>query len=254
MKIDFMSKEVISVVQARMGSSRLPGKVMLPLSGEHVITHDVRRVKSAECVTETIVATSRQTADDIIARYALRAGADVFRGGESDVLGRMYDAARSTDADVIVRITGDCPLIDPEIIDAVVQEVTDSNVQYATNIFERTFPRGLDVEAFTFESFERVHEEATEPHHREHVTPYYREQKNMFSVKNVTSEEVFDEPQFQNRGDLRLTLDEADDYEVLRTIYENISFDDILPIREAIRYVDKNDLMDLNADVEQKSH
>jgi spore coat polysaccharide biosynthesis protein SpsF len=249
-----MSQQVVAIIQARMGSTRLPGKVMLPLADEHVITHDVRRVQSAEHVTKTAVATSKRTADDIVTRYASRAGADVFRGSESDVLGRIYDTSRSANADVVVRITGDCPLIDPEMIDTSVREVTEGGAQYAANIFERTFPRGLDVEAFTFESFEQVHEEATEPHHREHVTPYYREQKDMFSSKNVTSENVFDDPQFQNREDLRLTLDEADDYEVLRTIYENIPFDDILPIREAIRYVDDNNLMELNANVEQKSH
>lgn len=227
---------------------------MLPLASNHVISHTVQRVRSADRVTNTVVATSKQKADDIIARYAARSGADVFRGSESDVLGRTYDTARSADADVIVRITGDCPLVDPATIDTVIGEVTDENIQYAANIFERTFPRGLDVEAFTFESFERVREEATESHHREHVTPYYRKQEDLFSTKSVTSEDVFDEPQFQNRGDLRLTLDEADDYEVLRTIYENVPFDEILPIREAIRYVDENDLMELNASVEQKSH
>jgi spore coat polysaccharide biosynthesis protein SpsF len=227
---------------------------MLPLAGDHVITHDIQRVKSAECVTKTVVATSERKADDIVARYASRAEADVFRGRESDVLARGYDAAVSVDADVIVRVTGDCPLIDPETIDTVVQQVTHNNAQYAANIFERTFPRGLDVEAFTFESFEQVHEEATEQHHREHVTPYYREESDTFTTRSVTSEDVFDDPQFKNRSDLRLTLDEADDYEVLRMIYENISFDGTLPIREAIRYVDENDLMDLNAAVQQKSH
>jgi spore coat polysaccharide biosynthesis protein SpsF len=227
---------------------------MLPLGSDHAITHTVRRVKAARFVSNTIVATSKETPDDIVVRYASRSGANVFRGSESDVLERIYEAAYSENADVIVRITGDCPLIDPTTIDMVVQKVIEEDVQYAANIFDRTFPRGLDVEAFSFESFEHVHDEATEPHHREHVTPYYREQEDMFSTESVTSEDVFDEPQFQNRGDLRLTLDEADDYEVLRTIYENVSFDDILPIREAIRYVEENDLIELNADVEQKSH
>ncbi|WP_336024886.1 glycosyltransferase family protein [Halobellus salinisoli] len=249
-----MNQQIAAVIQARMGSTRLPGKVMLPLAGDHVITHDIQRVKSAEHVTETVVATSKQTADDIVARYASRAGAEVFRGSESDVLARIYNAALSVDADVIVRITGDCPLIDPEVIDAVVQEVTDTETQYAANIFERSFPRGLDVEAFTFESLEQVHETATEPRHREHVTLYYRENQNSFTTRNISSNEVYDESQFQNRNDLRLTLDEADDYEVLRNIYENVPFDNIVPIRDAIRYVDENDLMDLNATVEQKSH
>lgn len=249
-----MSQQTVAIIQARMGSTRLPGKVMYPLEGRHVLDHVVDRASSADLVDETIVATSTEKPDDVVERYAPEFGADVTRGSESDVLGRIYDTARSVDANVIVRITGDCPLIDPKTTDTVVKKVTDGGAQYATNIFERTFPRGLDVEAFTFDSFQRVHEEATEPHHREHVTLYYREQEDMFSTESVTSEDVFDEPQFQNRGDLRLTLDEADDYDVLRTIYENVSFDGILPIREAIRYVDENDLMELNANVEQKSH
>jgi len=228
--------------------------MMLPLAGEHVLTHDIRRVSAADHVDEVIVATTKKTADDIIYRYATRVGAMVFRGSESDVLGRIYDAAQTTNAEIIVRITGDCPLVDPDTIDAVVTSVVEDGIDYAANIFERTFPRGLDVEAFSFESFERVHQKATEPHHREHVTPYYREEANRFTTERIISTEVFDEQQFQNRDDLRLTLDEAADYEVLRTIYENVAFDDILPIREAIRYVDQNDLMSLNAAVEQKTH
>jgi spore coat polysaccharide biosynthesis protein SpsF len=244
----------VAIIQARVGSTRLPGKVMYPLDGRHVLDHVVDRASSADVVDETIVATSTEKPDDVIKRYVPEFGADVIRGSESDVLGRIHDTARSANADVVVRITGDCPLIDPETIDTIVREVTEGGAQYAANIFERTFPRGLDVEAFTFESFQRVHKEATEPHHREHVTPYYREHEDLFATKNVTSENVFDEPQFQNREDLRLTLDEANDYEVLWTIYENVPFDDILPVREAIRYVDENDLMELNASVEQKSH
>ena len=243
-----------AIIQARMGSTRLPGKVMLSLADNHVLTHDVQRVSAADYVDNVVVATSKQTADDIIARYASRAGANVHCGSESDVLGRMYDAARNADADIVVRITGDCPLVDPDTIDEVVSRIVDGDAEYAANITEQTFPRGLDVEAFTFESFERVHEEATEPHHREHVTPYYREDPDRFVTESVVSADVFDEPQFQNRDDLRLTLDEADDYEVLREIYENVPFDDVLPTREAIRYADESDLMSLNAAVEQKTH
>jgi spore coat polysaccharide biosynthesis protein SpsF len=166
----------------------------------------------------------------------------------------MFEAADATSADVVVRITGDCPLVSPETIDAVVAPVVERDVDYAANIFERTFPRGLDVEAFTFESFERVHEEASEPHHREHVTSYYRDETDQFSTESILSTDVFDEESYQNRSDLRLTLDEADDYEVLRKIYENVEFDDVLPTREAIRYADEHDLMSINAGVEQKTH
>lgn len=236
-----------------MGSTRLPGKVMLPLAGEHVLTHDIRRVTAAEDVDEVIVATSEKTADDIVAQYAERAGASVFRGSESNVLGRMFGAASDANAEIVVRITGDCPLVDPDTIDTVIDHINSGNFDYASNTFDRTFPRGLDVEAFTFESFQQVHKEVTDPHYREHVTPYFHEQTNAFNTASVTSDTVFKESPFQDRGDLRLTLDEADDYEVLRAIYKNVSFDDILPIRDAIRYTDENNLMSMNENIRQKA-
>lgn len=244
----------IAVIQARMGSTRLPGKMMLPLRDEHVLTHDIHRVSAARLIDDVCVATSTKKSDEIIARYTRRAGATAFRGSESDVLSRVYNAALDASADIVVRVTGDCPLIHPETIDTVIKPILEQDVDYASNILERTFPRGLDVEAFTFESFKKVQQEATEARHREHVTPYYHEKSGLFEIANITSEEVFEDPKFQNRDDLRLTLDEADDYEVLREIYENIPFSNILPVRDAIRYADENDLMKINEEVRQKSH
>lgn len=244
----------VAVIQARMGSTRLPGKVMLPLDGEHVLTHDVRRTDAAETVDEVVVATSTETADDIVGRYASRAGATVFRGSESNVLDRMFRAATQADADAVVRITADCPLIDPDVIDEVVGRLAETDADYATNILERTFPRGLDVEAFTFESFERVHEASSESHHREHVTPYYREREDLFTHASVTSNDVFDSPRMQDRTDLRLTLDEADDYELLRRIYEGVDWSGLLDVRDAVEYADANDLTTVNRDIEQKTY
>lgn len=235
-----------------MGSTRLPGKVMLPLDGPHVLTHDVQRVRKADTVDEVIVATSTKTADDIVARYADRAGATVFRGSEDDVLDRMFSAATEANAETVARITGDCPLIDGDVIDTVVNRLAKEGIDYCSNTFERTFPRGLDVEAFTYESFEHVYENAKEPHHREHVTPYYRENDGQFNLVSVTSEEIFDEPWMQDRDDLRLTLDEADDYEPLREVYDQVEYDDILPIQDAVSVIDDQDLQKLNADVKQK--
>jgi spore coat polysaccharide biosynthesis protein SpsF len=227
---------------------------MLPLDGDHVLTHDIRRTDSAEIVDEVVVATSTETADDIVARYASRAGATVFRGSESNVLDRMFRAAAQADADVVVRLTADCPLIAPDVIDGVVARLDETRVDYAANILERTFPRGLDVEAFTFESFERVHEESTEPHHREHVTPYYREREDQFTYASVTSAAVFDNPRMQDRTDIRLTLDEADDYELLRRVYEDLDWSDGLDIRDVVDHIDANDLAELNRNVEQKTY
>lgn len=244
--------KTVAVIQARMGSTRLPGKVMLPLAGEHVLTHGIRRVDVSDRVDETVVATSEGTADDIVARYADRAGATVFRGSESDVLGRVFGAAGAADADLVVRVTADCPLVAPEVIGSIVERAVSEDLDYASNTIDRTFPRGLDVEVFTFESFERVHSESREPHHREHVTPYYREHPEWFEIGSVTAREVYEEPWMRDRTDLRLTLDEADDYELLRAVYEGVSFRDILPVRDAVRYMDENDLSGTNAAVEQK--
>jgi spore coat polysaccharide biosynthesis protein SpsF len=248
-----VNQHTVAIIQGRMGSTRLPGKIMFPLRTDPVLIHDIQRVNTAELVDDTVVATSNKTADDIVARYSRRGGADVFRGSESDVLDRMFKAAKRVDADVVVRITSDCPLISPETIDTVTDQLIKTNADYSANILDRTFPRGLDVEAFTFESFKQVHGEATDPAHREHVTPYYREHPEQFELVNVTSDQVFDKSWMQDRTDLRLTLDEADDYEVLRKIYENVPYEGTLDIRDAVRYVDEHDLMALNADVSQKS-
>jgi spore coat polysaccharide biosynthesis protein SpsF len=236
-----------------MGSSRLPGKVMLPLDGMHIIEHDIVRVTCANTVDNVLVATTEKTRDDIIVRYAERCGAAVFRGSEEDVLDRMYKSAESTSANTIVRITSDCPLIDPMTIDTVVNRLSETDADYASNILERTFPRGLDVEAFTLDSFRRVADKAKKPHHREHVTPLYREQPNMFNLKNVTADKVPNSEAFAGRTDLRLTLDEADDYELLRIVYKEVEYDDILDVRDAIRYIDEYNLHSVNNHISQKT-
>ncbi|CCC41144.1 homolog to acylneuraminate cytidylyltransferase [Haloquadratum walsbyi C23] len=226
--------------------------MMLPLERSHVLTHDIQRVQEADTIDEVVVATSTKTADDIIARYANRAGATVFRGSEDDVLDRMLSAATGANAETVVRITGDCPLIDWDVIDAVVDRLATENVDYCSNTVERTFPRGLDVEAFSYESFKHIHENAKEPHHREHVTTYYRENDDQFNLASVTSEEIFNRSWMQDRTDLRITLDEADDYELLREIYNRVEYEDTLPIRDAVSVIDDRDLHKLNADVTQK--
>jgi spore coat polysaccharide biosynthesis protein SpsF len=240
----------VVVIQARMGSTRLPGKVMLPLDGEHVLTHDVRRTEAAETVDEVVVATSDKKRDDIIAWCGEQLGVDVFRGDEQNVLDRTYRAAESVDADEVVRITADCPLVDPDTIDAVVEYRRNRDVDYAANNLERTFPRGLDVVSFTFDSFSEVHSEADTSFQREHVVPYYHQNSEQFDLANVTSEMVYDESWMKDRTDLRLTLDETDDYRLLREIYRGVSYEGILDIKAVVRYVDRNDLRRMNQSVE----
>jgi spore coat polysaccharide biosynthesis protein SpsF len=235
-----------------MGSTRLPGKMMLPLACDHLISHVVQRAAKSVRINDVVVATSMERADDVLARQAERTGASVFRGSEYDVLGRMFQAAKLHDVDTIVRISGDCPLISPPVIDAVIERLVDRDADYATNIIGRTFPRGLDVEAFTFESFECVEAETTEDHDREHVTPYYQSRDDLFTHASVASEQVFDEPWMQERNDIRLTLDEADDYELLRKIYENLDYDETPDIRDVVRFIDEGDLQDVNSAIYQK--
>lgn len=235
----------VAIVQARMGSNRLPGKVMLSLDCTPVLRHVVRRTDSAETVDDVVVATTDQRRDDILERYARREGAAVSRGSEDDVLGRMYDAADEHDADIVVRITADNPLLSPDVVDAGVRMLRRDDLDYVSNKTERTFPAGLDVEVFTFESFRTVEQESETAHQREHVTPYYRK-SDRFDVGSLTSDTTFETKKFRNRTDLRLTLDTPDDYELFSRIYNGIAFEEILDIRNVIEYVDENDLASIN--------
>lgn len=223
----------------------------MPLDGIPTITHMIRRVREASSLDTVVVATSNRTQDDILTLYARRAGASVYRGDEDDVLGRMFEAASRHDPDIVIRLTGDCPLLSPECIDTVVSTLTRADADYASTVLERTFPRGFGAEAFTFSSFKHVEAHAEEPYEREHVTPYYREGTGDFDTVGVTSDAVFDAAKYRNRTDLRLTLDEAADYELLNTVYEGVQFDYVLPSRAAIDYIDNHGIGDMNANVEQ---
>lgn len=244
--------ECLAVVQARTGSSRLPGKVMYPLAGRPALSHVVERLHSASTIDRTVVATSSKRQDDVLARYVPEFGAEVYRGSEENVLKRFYEAADRRDPDVLVRITGDCPLLDPRVVDAVVSKLRSTSADYATNVLERSFPRGLDVEAFTAASFETVYERSNRPHHEEHVTPYYRENPSRYDLVNLSADEVYDEPDLRDRTEVRLTLDEAADYELLDSIYEELYDGEPIGIENVIEYLDATELATLNAEVEQK--
>lgn len=247
-----MGTRSVAIIQARMGSSRLPGKVLLPLDGEHVLAHDIRRVRNAQSLDEIVIATSTETADDIINQFGEEYDVPIYRGSEDNVQQRLFDAATEYGAETVVRITADCPLIDPQTIDTVVSRLQDEDADYVSNTIQRTFPRGIDVEAFSYESFEYVVSESTTQSEREHVTPYYHEYSNEFDIQSVVSEDVFDTDQFQNRTDLRLTLDEAADYRLFRRIYDEIEYTNTIPLRDAITYVDAEGLVELNETVRQK--
>ena len=177
---------VIAIIQARMGSSRFPGKTLASLNGRPVLAHVVERVRQAASIEDVVVATSELPVDDPIATHCAQAGVSCFRGNESDVLDRFYQAAKQFSADVVVRVTADCPLMDGKVIDKVVTCFLDDDLDYASNVLRYTYPDGLDAEVFSFAALETAWTEATKPSEREHVTPYLRSGK--FRVRNVESE------------------------------------------------------------------
>lgn len=244
--------KTVAIIQARMGSSRLPGKMMLSLGSRETITRVIDRVTDADSIDEVVVATTTKKPDSLLAEYAEDAGASVYRGSEPDVLQRMVCASTEYNADLVVRIAGDCPAVSPLIVDYAVCLLKQRDIDYASNKLERTFPLGLDIEAFTIESFVDVEKIADRPKEREHVTVYYREHPDEFSLGNFTSDEVFDKEQYQNRTDIELVLDEPEDYILFNTIFSKLSPSN-QDIRSIIEHIDEYNLMSKTAEVTRKT-
>ena len=218
----------IAIVQARMGSSRLPKKVMKEVLGRPMIGFLLERLSKSNKLDQIVLATSKKSLDRVLASYVKKLGFPVILGSENDVLDRYYRAAKEFKPNNIVRITGDCPLIDSNLIDKIICNFIEKDVDYLSNIWPRTFPKGLDIEVFTFEALERAVSETTNPYDREHVTPYIRESGN-FKVANFT-----------NKIDCsmeRWTVDWQEDFDLIKKIFEsfsprvNFSWEEILELR-----------------------
>lgn len=206
---------IVAIVQARMGSTRLPGKALLDIEGVPMLGRVLDRLHRAERLDKIVVATTRQPRDDAIVTFCNAHGTPVHRGAADDVLNRFLQTAEEEGADVVVRVTSDCPLIDPALVDKVVQAC--EGVDYASNVMEpRTYPRGLDVEAFTIEALRRADKEDRSPW-REHVTPHmYRSGK--FQCAAVENDE--------DLSSHRWTVDTPEDMELARAIYDHFRRDD----------------------------
>ncbi len=198
-----------------MGSSRLPRKTIADVAGRPLLLHVVERVRSARGVDKVVVATTDQSSDHAIADLCQREGIQCFRGSEDDVLDRFYRTAEANSADILVRITADCPLIDPAVIDRVIARFQVGDCDYVSNTLRYTYPDGLDTEVFSFAALERAWREAKKPSEREHVTPYLRTEK--FRMANVESETPVP------LGKHRWTVDYPADLEFVRRIYEEFS-------------------------------
>lgn len=241
-----MKPNVIGIMQARMGSSRLPGKILKQVKGVTFLEHAFERLKMASSVDKCVVATTTQSADEEVVKLCEQQEWLYIRGSEIDVLDRYYKAALKYSADIIVRVTSDCPLLDPKLIDEVVLALVqnDEPIAYASNVAEpRTFPRGLDVEAFTFRALEIAWKEATQSSEREHVTPYIREILcKDEQIKIINSED---------RSQHRWTLDTPEDLELLTNLLtelpDPVAWEEVMKVFE-----DYPNWADINVHIEQK--
>lgn len=205
---------VVAIMQARMGSTRLPGKVLLDIAGEPMLARAVKRLQRAQTLNKIVIATTTEPADDQLATYCARQQWHFFRGSQDDVLDRYFKTATQYQAKVIVRITSDCPLIEPEIIDQIVSQflTPDTTFDYMANFMpHRTFPRGLDTEVFSMEALKRAWQEDKNPATREHVTPYLYQHPEMFSIGGFTSTADY--------SSHRWTVDTPEDLELVRRVY-----------------------------------
>ena len=205
--------KILAIVQARMKSNRLPGKVMKKAACKPLIQHLFERISKSKFIDKVILATSVEKTDDLLEEFVKGLGYDVYRGSENDVLDRYYKAAKKYRPDVIVRITGDCPLIDYIITDEVIKYFLENDFDYVSNANPATFPDGLDTEVFTLSSLKTAWKEANELYEREHVTPYIRE-SGLFKVGNFAAKE--------DHSEERWTVDEPEDYELVKTIFETL--------------------------------
>ena len=238
--------KVVAIIQARMGSTRLPGKVLQDVEGETVLARCINRVRRSRLIHEVLVATTDQLVDDQIIGECKRSGVAVSRGDQDDVLDRYLRAAQSVKADVVVRITSDCPLIDPEITDKTVDAFLEMRPDYASNSLLRTYPRGLDTEVMTLDALTRAWHLASRPYEREHVTPYIYEHPSEFKLLSVAGEADY--------SSHRWTVDTPEDLALVRAIYSrlkaqpNFSWRDVLDLLER-----EPQLAEINRSILQKA-
>lgn len=229
-----------------MGSTRLPGKVLIDLGGESVLARVVRRLRRADLVDEIAVATTTSAADNAIVSECEHFSVAVFRGQENDVLDRYYQAAHWVNADAIVRITSDCPLIDAELTDNTIRAFIDCKPDYASNALQRTYPRGLDTEVISCDALTRAWQEARLSYQRAHVTPYIYENPDRFHIVPVRGDADY--------SDLRWTLDTPEDLTFIRAIYERMDNDDSFSWRDVLALLESEpQLTELNREVRQKA-
>ncbi|MFF6014769.1 cytidylyltransferase domain-containing protein [Lysinibacillus fusiformis] len=237
---------IVAIIQARMGSTRLPGKILKKVNGRPLLSYQLERLQQSNHINDLVIATTLNEKDDLIVEFCKKNNILWFRGSEKDVLARYYETAKTFKADAIVRITSDCPIIDVQVVDKTIQYFVDNNYEYVSNTVDRTYPRGLDTEAFTFEALEKAYKEAVMERDREHVTAYFYTNPDVFKISSVRNETDYSK--------YRWTVDTEEDFQLIKNIIEklyndnpNFTFHDTVKLMEA-----NPDWFYINAHIEQK--
>jgi len=233
-------KNIICIIQARMSSTRLPNKVMLSLSDKPVIFHVFNQLSFCKHIDKFVLATSTEMTDDILELWANKNNINVFRGDIDNVLERYYLSAKKYGADVIVRVTADCPLINPNVVDKVIETFLGDNYDYVCNNNPPTYPEGLDVEVFSYKALEKAYKSAEKKSDKEHVTPFIINNPDLFKPYSISNNE--------NLGKFRLTLDRYEDYILLYEIFSNLYREGgFIDLNYVISYLTTNNkLIDIN--------
>ena len=239
-----MVEKIFIITQARMGSTRLPGKIFKKIGDETLLSIHCHRLSKVKNADKIIVATTKSKLDTQVFEWATQNGFLSYAGSENDVLDRFYQAAKPYAPKWIVRVTSDCPLLDPILVEEVIELAKDSKVDYCSNIIVENFPDGQDVEVFTFESLEKAWKEARLPSEREHVTPYIRKNVNnkglsLFTAKNFDCDGDYSE--------IRMTVDEEIDFQIISKLITDLGKDKTW--KEYVDYMFKHRLVDYNKDI-----
>lgn len=244
---------IIAIIQARMSSQRLANKVIADIAGKPMIWHVVNRVKSANKIDKVILATSDKSSDQPIVEIASQMGINSYAGSESDVLDRYYQTAKKYKADVIVRITGDCPLVDPNIINETVEHFLNNKFDYVSTAhtsesMDSTYPDGLDTEVFNFNSLAKAWKEAKLESEREHVTPYIWKNPQIFKIDNWQGKGGH-----KNYSKMRWTVDEERDLKFVREVYKKLySNKNIFYMQDVLDLLKKHpELLEINSDIKR---
>ena len=238
---------VVVIIQARMRSTRLPGKVLKKIMGRELLDYQIERLGNLKNVDNIIVATTENDYDDPIAFLCKKIGCPVYRGSENDVLARYYKAAISFDADCIVRINSDCPLIDPFVVDSIIEKylLCYPKYDYISNILERSYPIGLHTEVFSMDALEVAYKNSIDHDEREHVTPYIYRNKNLFNLKSVKID--------KDLSEYRWTVDYLEDFKLIEEILTNVyPGNNNFSMYDVLNYLDCNpQLVEINSGIEK---